>query len=929
MSLGSEFVSALVQLFTAWALKGTWQHVKQTYPKVKQIMSVDSILRYRSHFYRTDLVNRDKEIRAIRSAIEDNSSRILFLKGSGGAGKTRLLEEAVAIIAKSKSGLHLRTTGVLDLFYIDHRDPTALQVAIAESLDPEHEFFEEFLELVEAIRRRQITGFMAVGSAAEQRAVEQLFAQCYSTLAQTYRPVILLDTVENIDTSIENTVSHTDVATDYSDVGNWLIRQTAVASNTVYVLAGRTLGAFERQLEETHIAVPGKYEKIVVDGLTRGDFSLMLRHLLDKSELEDAVAAQSDLVWKATSGLPVNLALFLELISLGKLEITQLLELANSQQTPSKWLIPLLFSHTNLETRTFYFLSLARRGLDPELFRFLEPEMELTEVVEFFDYLRALNIIKSRPGQSDLFLHDAIYELFDEHTDKFEENRFWYSRIDDFYQEKLAYYKQGSKEWINVFVRLIYYKMHVSPITTYETIYLTKREEAINTLNFELDSLLRNQVFQIFRSAAFNQIAITTGFSVTTAIHDDVLLLIEALVGQGKYSSAIEIAEDVLQHLPAHYVDEFSFAEYWTRTQSAKNERTTRGETVINADDIYWGKLLAYYGETLHYVNDDLEFAYDVLSGSIAILMNKMDIYSDSPHYIRALARAYNSLGYLHRIKGQYGAALYSYQNAVDALTDSDITDELASILNDTAFHIALLGEISKAEQYITEAIHLRQKFTKPFQLALSYNTRGQIMAMKREYHKARLDCHHALNMFLEIGEVRGIGLAHSALAFVWIESLKSGKFAAESIDELEEVLIDVEMYLKNAADIFRDQVNEPVRLWQVYERMGELYLFWAEQFRDQDETQYLLLCNEAESVLRQALSIAQDYGLEFCAAAYDSIANIAGYIPLAMSRPFVSLCLWVYCGDCDRSTGSLHRASTMAWSGRRNGARTKRCWDC
>jgi hypothetical protein len=90
------------------------------------------------HIPRVTLVDREREFRAIRAAISDAPhSHVIYFYGSGGAGKTRLLEETTRLIKSLRTSLPVRWAGVLDLYHIEHHSISDLQMAIIQSLDPD------------------------------------------------------------------------------------------------------------------------------------------------------------------------------------------------------------------------------------------------------------------------------------------------------------------------------------------------------------------------------------------------------------------------------------------------------------------------------------------------------------------------------------------------------------------------------------------------------------------------------------------------------------------------------------------------------------------------------------------------------------------------------------------------------------------------
>src|SRR5262249_40615869 len=94
---------------------------------------------------RTGLVNRERELRAVRAALVDAPhTRILYLCGPGGVGKTRLLEESRRLVRETEAPSTLCWSGILDLYHIDLHSVSALQNALIQGLDPGEQYFQRY-----------------------------------------------------------------------------------------------------------------------------------------------------------------------------------------------------------------------------------------------------------------------------------------------------------------------------------------------------------------------------------------------------------------------------------------------------------------------------------------------------------------------------------------------------------------------------------------------------------------------------------------------------------------------------------------------------------------------------------------------------------------------------------------------------------------
>ena len=225
---------------------------------------------HRAFVPRVKLVNRQRELRAIRAALADAPHlRILYLCGPGGVGKTRLLEEAERLSGKMWVGTPLCWANVLDLYHADLHSVSALQTAVIQGLDPEERYFRGYRIARERFERRRAEGLTGSALEVEREALGDLFLEEYDAFAGEQRPVLALDTLESLSYEsdlIQNLcqLEHAPIATR-----DWLLERVGRPSNTVHLLAGRPQPALSRVLERSYIVEPGRLELIDLGGLTR------------------------------------------------------------------------------------------------------------------------------------------------------------------------------------------------------------------------------------------------------------------------------------------------------------------------------------------------------------------------------------------------------------------------------------------------------------------------------------------------------------------------------------------------------------------------------------------------------------------------------------------------------------------------------------
>jgi tetratricopeptide (TPR) repeat protein len=254
----------------------------------------------------------------------------------------------------------------------------------------------------------------------------------------------------------------------------------------------------------------------------------------------------------------------------------------------------------------------------------------------------------------------------------------------------------------------------------------------------------------------------------------------------------------------------------------------------------------------------------------------------------RLMIRAHNHLGYLYWLRGRYNLAVEQYNFALEHDAHSDLKEERANVLNNMAYIEALLGKRQEAFDHINRAVSMRQVLGKRSRLAYSYNTRGLINAYNDDPMWGSKDSQRALELFREVRDKRGEGLAYLALGFA--KRLQGNQWKLNKYYEVN-VAVDffreAQGYLDEAVKIFDNGGGgERMRLWEAYNELGSLFCDWAwlTRKRNDDERPQNYLdeaCAQYEKSIQyqlQALKIAEEYGETFqMADSYDDLAQVYG----------------------------------------------------
>lgn len=827
-----------------------------------------------------DMINRDHEQRAISAAVSEPGTRVIYFTGSGGSGKTRLLQESERLFRKARRDHSLQYGQIIDLYHADLHSVSAIQNAIMQALDPKEKHFAQYREARYQFDQRRLQGMVSKKLNVERQNLNRLFLTDYAELAQSVRLVLRFDTLETLqrESDLIQTLCQLDQA--YPIEGyEWLVKQCGILPNTVVLLAGRPQPHLSNQLAQINQTKPGRYEEIQLTGLNRADSQALLAKYLQQHPTAFApqIQSQADHLWHVTKGLPVQLAILAEVLL--HVEVGANI-FANLPNEPDRWeetIIQQIFDYNNEATRPLFFLALARKGLTVDLLHYLEPDWSYETCEDCLQRLSGLSIIKTRQEQesTSLFLHDALYELFDAADSTWAHLDRWRQHLMNYHRDYQVSCRENRTDWLAATVNLLYYELQHDASTAFYDSYLRWSEAAIKGNEVGLDLQLRDELLRFLNSSV-------KPISLASEIErDSGIRWIKRLLIQGQYQQAIQVSVNILQYGP--------YAAFAVRpaNTNAINESIETANAVFNeADNFFWGHLLTYYGEALAYVGASEQEIRNVLRQAIDLLESYHD--QKTPFWLqqKVLGRAYNVLAYLERIYGHYGVAVDAYRLALDCFAASDLFDEQADTLNNLAFLLATLGDYWSAKQYADLSLKLRQQAGQIYPVALSHNTRGRIYALQGDYEWGERECKLAWDKFSEIEAHRGIGLACNALGFILRCKAESRYISDSSItlEQLVPIFEEAEEYLLKAIDIFDDtklpstsDIYEPIRLWEAYNELGSLYDDWANLCRKtrnlvQTQTYY----NYSLEFQRKAIATAQAHGLHWqLADTYDDLAQL------------------------------------------------------
>jgi len=855
-------VKQISEILIKEALPGALSTIRQLWERVKLPRQ------HRMLVSRVGLINRERELRAMSMALaETHCTRILYLSGLGGVGKTRLLEEAAHLSCEIPTEPPLCWGGILDLYHTELHSVFDLQAAIIQGLDPDRRYFDRYRIAREDFERRKRVDLSGTALDIERKALNELFIEDYKRFARVRRPVLALDTLECLSHESDLIQSLCNLKDISVAVYDWLLKQIGRLDNTLFLLASRPQAALRRDLEQMYGNEPGKLEIIDLSGLTRAECRQLLELFLKEAPPGvQALRSQANRLCKVTAGLPVQLALAVELVAQSEDLVTYIVEGVTDTTTLGQRLVGTLFDYHDPARRTFYYLALARKGLTADLLHYLEPDWPKPDCKQRLVEACELSVVKTRPGREEVFLHDALYELFDAYSPADAPVERWYEPLCDYYRSRQAEAVHDRDAWGQATVNLLYYELQRDPIKAFETGYVRWGEMAIKGREIELDMRLHDELLRFFQNPNSQQRAAAQGLTQAVVERDSAVRWVKRLLIRDHYEQAIATAETILALGPPPYPS--VVPDVARRLSEIPVEQQAQAKVIFGlADPLFWGHLLTYYGEALTYTGAPEVRTRRILNDAIALLSG-LTLDREEPRTWlreRVLGRAHNRLGYLLRTHGHYGAALTSYRNALPHFETARIEDEQANTLNNLAFLLALLGDLQKAKDYVDQGLNLHQRLGHRYPLAISHNTRGLIYTLQGYVNWGRRECQLALSIFDELEAPRGIGLACNALGFVLRQQGEAWKLGQCSLDQATDYFKQAAGFLERATHIFSERVDEPIRLWEAYNEQGSLSCDWGWLLQHQgDEAAAQQQYDQAVRYHLGALEVAQRHRMRF-----------------------------------------------------------------
>jgi hypothetical protein len=752
---------------------------------------------------RIPLVGRLDHLQEAERRIGRGGVHLLYFEGNGGIGKTSLLE---AILERSQWKGRAETLSgccvaheVIDLAHVDAYTPEGMIRRIMEVLGKW--FFQEAQSLLPALERAKLAG----DSAAIARAERALQTAFFEELAELSKDGVVLafDTLEVLDQEHDPFLDELGARAPVLSAARWLFDAflPVLQGNILVVLAGRSRAVVPKlellrerndriltrhvELEPFDLDETREYLKAVAQAEgRRGDGDAAER-------LWSWAEERGDLLHYLSGGRPLLLALVSELIArdwpLPQAFEKPLEELCR-QPVEFWWpeieraLVARIHQTAAPLGPTLRALAWLRKGATPEL---LAQLLDLTNADGTWDFYRAtgyldqaaqLAIVKVRPGDRRVFLHDEMYALLDRYVlqeSSEDERDVVYGTILTHYRELTHSLQQraehpshlaGSVHTLlrQAYIEEMHYQLCYSPPAGF-AMYFWLAEEALSAGDVEMDTFVRSEFMRTLSMLRESEIflgSIPREASLDMAVRWGA----RAVALQRDPEAALKILELVRQQ--------------WTKDAG-------KVELPWAHFQLHWA-----LAKIRRASGDDWLDAKEILTGVVETLERTLAFPPENPvitarHWRAKITKslALNNLGYLDHQQGRF-------PEAVDHLRESAILQRslglstLVSTLTDLAYAMAMTGQFHHARLMAEEAERLAQRCGRTSLLAVALNVRAFVEGLDHHYQVALRYADRALQAAAQLPGDRISGLSYLARArayrYLW-SSLSEDERAQEA----------------------------------------------------------------------------------------------------------------------------------------------------
>ena len=844
----------------------------------------------------TNLVGREEILAKVNEAFARTSQQptVLFLTGEGGIGKTRLLQHIIEL-AKPMPGLQA-VQSIIDFYHVPTHNEYGLAESLYRVLTPPNTPFTQYEFEKRTLERMRLSGEMS--NVGEQRArTLQAFTDNLNKLAQSKRIVLALDTAERL---VYSAGQEAIAPALLAECWGWLLESLAQWRNITLIIAGRDsahplMEPLKNAIGNDRVAVIqvesfSEAESMAYfDEVERTATKRDAREFVQRVRLLDRDTRL--LAHRLARGRSIMLALLVDYLTMGTGSLSAILHDFERSQQPADQSQALARLKTLLVDRLIEVRPLGAvisalgrtpKGCDHVLLAKLL-EISEPEAKRRLDDARRLSIVKVRPSDDRVFLHDEMYAMLRDTLFAHPADAPAAERTS---QAILDYYR-GQIERNRAELDRLYAPVEVEGRDRLDLSRLSETHTALQTLwtEFVFYELRSNAVagfkryYRLIREASLNG---DTQWDAQLQAELQTFLVERGVTPATEFVDELPLRLVRSTLMPRPMVRAFANGQYeQTLTEGERLRREMAGvmalSPVVNEGivDTWEASALIYLGgeENLQRARSKLSTTIDGIRSQVYV--DTSDHEADDVEAWRAravLAFAYRVRGYLHWATGALQTAATDYRHAATLWRRVNLKIEMATTLKDMGFVLSEVGDSVTGRNLVMDALALQRELGLRASMGLSMNTLALIEIRESAYESGISFSEKALALFRALGDRRGAGLALIALAEA--KRRLSGTEKVPASEKKVELLRAARDHAQEAFQIFMS-LQEKLRKVEALIEWGCACRDWVHvrrqvpSFRDDVDR----LFKEAEEKLTEAASLATDSLIHKKA---DALVNLA-----------------------------------------------------
>jgi hypothetical protein len=880
--------------------------------------------------FETRMVNREDVLQEIHQALEDLSgaNHIFYITGGGGYGKTKLLR---TVLEKVQGGdwvsrKILAPEEPVDLYHISTRSQEGLAQQIARRMDTQRKNTFQLFEAKRkdfARKKYQIKG--SYRDITEQReALMQAFLDDYELQCNTFDRILLaLDTAETWRLLEDSDRFQQIQNQDYPRPGSyrWALHTLLPKiRKSVVLIAGRPHPEDPEKdilLQELRVLASQRQDIVfhpvplqpfsLTDSLAYFDavYDIARDNHLEVAALMDGIDVDMrQTIHHLTGGEPLLLAMTIDYLAQTR-KVADLFQIDASEaqqragpDTPVNEardaiqiaLMEGIQAGNRPLDQVIEPLSWLRKGMNAAMLAWIETgdepsAEELAQAEEkirtLLDEKNRLTFIKIRPDDNRLFLHDELYDLYERIHRNYSplRRKGVYNRLEKYYQHAI---KEKRAEISALKLELL--QKVLADLNAYGEIKIGAFEDLeLMEKQAAMEALLVEHVFYTFLwdpKEGFRRYILYAEEAFQSLDEEFWIELLDELkkfrnVRQvwGYGPTEEELEGEIGVGWIRYAIMEMRYSDV-LRQAALFEEKCPDlfhdSPLLAHRLNVWKGQAMVYLAES----KDAMRDAERLLKQTISALSKQPVPKDDFEDRLTrtAKAEAEVNLGYLYRTWGRFNEAIPPYRRALIEYRYLKNEAGQANTLNNLAWAEAEDGKFELALFHCNDGLKLRRKSSTSslYAVALSLNTRGLIKTRTANATDAEEDNKLALLIFKGLEELRGIGLANTALS----EAIRRGVTDTDldTPAKIRSRLLEAEGYAKEAVQIFEHTLKEPLRMAEALLELGCVYRELA-RFTSDDLLQRNDWFDCGRTALERAAETAHN---KFEYRAYDALVNLA-----------------------------------------------------